>query len=78
MITDMKYNLLTRVQAIFEFLEKESQPIFKSQLREVGLDSKSAQKYIDTIEFIQSQPKLIVTKTKNNVIIELEKKDKNA
>lgn len=74
MSLDMKKTLLTRVQGIFELLEKQNKPIFKSQLKELGLDPKTAEKYIDTIEFIQSQPKLIVTRLEKNVIVELEKK----
>lgn len=72
-INNMKKTLLNRTRDIFNLLDQQNEPIYKSELRTLGLGAKSADRYIELIEFIQSQPKIKVTRIKNNVFIELEK-----
>lgn len=66
--------LLERLKSIFEFLDQQPRALFKSDLRTIGINPEVAQRYIDIIEYIQSQRKMRVTRTKNNVIIELDSK----
>lgn len=57
---------------IFEALFQKN-PVYKSDLRElVGLGPKSINKWIDLITFIQSQPKIKITKIGRNQVLELE------
>lgn len=64
--------LLERVTQIFEFMTEQDRPIYKSDLRAIGLSSKNAEQWIEIIRLIQSQPKLIISRVKDNLIIELE------
>lgn len=58
-------------KSIFEALIQNN-PIHKSDLRELtGLGPKSVNKWVDLIGFIQSQPKLKITKSSRYQILEL-------
>lgn len=60
-------------KSIFETLFQEN-PIHKSGLREpTGLGARSVNKWIDLITFIQSQPKLKITKSGRYEMLELQK-----
>ena len=57
---------------IFEALFQKN-PVYKSDLRNlVGLGPKSINKWLDLITFIQSQPKIKITKIGRNQVLELE------
>ena len=64
--------LLERVKNIFSYLKEEDRPVFKSELKAVGLSPKTAEDWAYIIEFIQSQPRLLVKRVKDNLILELE------
>ncbi|MHA2030510.1 MAG: hypothetical protein ACXAB7_09740 [Candidatus Kariarchaeaceae archaeon] len=57
--------LRQRAEAIYSLLDKYdivSQPVPKSQFKEVGISPKDIENWIDLIQFIQSMPLLIVKK----------------
>ena len=62
--------IIERVEAIFKYIDLQNQPFAKSKLKEIGLNPKAAEKWLDLIEYIQSQPKIRVIKTEHNTIIE--------
>ena len=69
----MKRTSLEICKSIFEALFQYS-PIYKSDLRELtGLGPNSINKWVDLIEFIQSQPELKVTRIGSHQVLELEK-----
>jgi len=60
-------------KSVFEVLFQKN-PIYKSELRELtGLGPRSVNKWVDLVGFIQSQPKLKITKKGRYQILELEK-----
>ena len=62
--------IIERVEAIFKYIDLQNQPFAKSKLKEIGLNPKAAEKWLDLIEYVQSQPKIRVIKTEHNTIIE--------
>ena len=62
--------LLERVEAIFEFIEKQKGNFPKSRLKEIGLNPRAAEKWLKLIDFIQTQPKIRLIQTEHNTIIE--------
>jgi hypothetical protein len=62
--------LLERAKSIFKFINDQTEPFPKSKLQEVGLNPTTAEKWVRLIEYIQDQPRIRVTRTKNNTIIE--------
>jgi len=60
-------------KSVFEALFQRN-PIHKSELRDLtGLGAKSVNKWVDLIAFIQSQPKLKITKSGRYEMLDLEK-----
>ena len=67
--------LFERAEKIFEIINDEDQPFPKSYLYKAGLNSITAEKWLELITFIQSQPRIRLVKTNKTAIIEkLEKK----
>ncbi len=62
--------LLERVEAIFEFIEKQKGNFPKSRLKEIGLNPSAAEKWLKLIDFIQTQPKIRLIQTEHNTVIE--------
>jgi len=62
--------LLERVEAIFEFIEKQKGNFPKSRLKEIGLNPRAAEKWLKLIDFIQTQPKIRLIQTEHNTVIE--------
>lgn len=62
--------LQERIEAIFEFIERQPGTFPKSRLKEIGLNPSTAGKWLELIEFIQSQPKIRLIKTGHNTLIE--------
>ena len=62
--------LLERVEAIFEFIEKQKGNFPKSRLKEIGLNPRAAEKWLKLIDFIQTQPKIRLIQTEHNTLIE--------
>jgi len=60
-------------KSVFEALFQKN-PIHKSELRDlIGLGAKSVNKWVDLIAFIQSQPKLKITKSGRYEMLDIEK-----
>ena len=68
---NMRKTLQERAEAIFDLLKRRG-VLYKSDLKEIGIDAHSASKWIDLIQFIQSQPKLIEKTAGRYTTIELE------
>ena len=62
--------LLERVEAIFEFIEKQKGNFPKSRLKEIGLNPRAAEKWLILIDYIQTQPKIRLVQTGHNTLIE--------
>ena len=67
---DMRRTLLERARAIFNIINSQTKPFPKSILTEAKINPMTAENWLDLIVFIQSQPKIRVIKTDNNVIVE--------
>ncbi len=63
-------NLQERIEAIFEFIERQPGTFPKSRLKEIGLNPSTAGKWLELIEYIQSQPKIRLIKSGHNTLIE--------
>ena len=59
---DRRKNLLKRVKAIFEILENKEGIVYKSDFRSIGLDANSSAQWLNIIQFIQSKPKVEISK----------------
>ena len=59
-----------RAKAIFEFIDSQSGIFPKSRLSEIGLNPKTAEKWVNLIEFIQSQPKIKIIRSNHTTLIE--------
>jgi hypothetical protein len=67
--------LLQRAEEIFNLIDSEDNSFPKSRLKIVGLNPDTAEKWLDLIVFIQSQPRIRLVKTSRNTLVEkLEKK----
>ena len=62
--------LLERVEAIFEFIEKQKGIFPKSRLKDIGLNPHAAEKWLKLIDYIQNQPKIRLIQTEHNTFIE--------
>ncbi|NHJ05510.1 MAG: hypothetical protein EAX90_11850 [Candidatus Heimdallarchaeota archaeon] len=62
--------LQERVEDIFKFIDKQDIVFPKSRLKEIGLNPTVAEKWLELIEFIQSQPKIRLVQSENNTLIE--------
>ncbi len=73
-------SLLERAKRIFDLINDENTSFPKSYLYKAGLNSITAEKWLDLIVFIQSQPRIRLVKTTKNkkqktiVVEKLEKK----
>ena len=76
MYVDMRKNLLNRVKAIFEVLENKEGIVYKSDFRPIGLDANSSEQWLKIIQYIQSKPKVEVTKAGKFTAVKLTKLDK--
>ena len=59
-----------RAEAIFEFIDAQQGVFPKSQLNAIGLNPKTAEKWLNLIEYIQSQPKIRLIKSRHTTLIE--------
>ncbi len=62
--------LIERVEAIFKFVDTQKKIFPKSRLKEIGLNPKSAEKWLKLIDYIQNQPKIRLIQTEHNTFIE--------
>ena len=62
--------LQERVYAIFKFIDSQKGVFPKSRLKEIGLNPRTAEKWLKLIDFIQNQPKIRLIQTEHNTLIE--------
>ena len=68
-------SLLKRAERIFDIIDTEESPFPKSRLKKAGISIDAVDNWLDLIVFIQSQPRIRLTKISRNTVIEkLEKK----
>ena len=63
-------SLQQRAEQIFKYIDKQPEPFPKSEFKEIGLNPKTAESWIQLIEYIQSQPRIRVTKMGSQTYIE--------
>ena len=67
--------LIQRAKDIFSLINNEENSFPKSNLKYAGLNPDTAEKWLELIIFIQSQPRIRLIKTSRNTVVEkLEKK----
>ena len=54
--------LAQRAQSIFRFIDAQPEPFPKSEFQRIGLNPTTAENWVSLIEYIQSQPRIKVTK----------------
>ena len=62
--------LQERAEDIFRFIDDQPEPFLKSEFQEIGLNPKTAESWIQLIEYIQSQPRIRVTKMGSHTYVE--------
>ncbi len=62
--------LQQRAEQIFKFIDKQREPFPKSEFKEIGLNPKTAESWIQLIDYIQSQPRIRVTKLGSQTYLE--------
>lgn len=62
--------LQQRAEQIFKYIDRQPEPFPKSEFKAIGLNPKTAENWIQLIEYIQSQPKIRVTKMGSQTYIE--------
>ncbi|MFX1252870.1 MAG: hypothetical protein ACFFCZ_14785 [Promethearchaeota archaeon] len=63
-------SMLERAKDIFRVINSYDEPFAKTRLIEANISPKAAEKWLDLIIFIQSQPRIKLTKTGHNTIVE--------
>ena len=63
-------SLLERAKDIFRIINSIDEPFAKTKLTEANISPKAAENWLDLIVFIQSQPRIKLTKTGHNTIVE--------
>jgi hypothetical protein len=59
-----------RIEAIFEFIEKQPNVFPKSRFNEIGLNPRTAEMWLKLIDYIQNQPKIRLIQTEHNMLVE--------
>lgn len=62
--------LLRRAKEIFHHIEMQAEPFPKSEFAEIGLNPAAAEKWLELIDFIQSQPRIKVTRMGSSTFVE--------
>jgi hypothetical protein len=63
--------LAERAESIFRFIDAQPEPFPKSDFQRIGLNPTTAESWIHLIEFIQSQPRIKVTKLGASTYVEM-------
>ena len=63
--------LAERAESIFKFIEAQPEPFPKSEFQRIGLNPVTAESWVRLIEYIQSQPRIKVTKMGSSTYIEM-------
>jgi len=59
-----------RARSIFRYIEAQPGAFSKSQLQDIGLNPKTADSWLRLIEYIQSQPRIRVTRIASSTYVE--------
>lgn len=62
--------LAERAESIFKFIDAQPEPFPKSEFQRIGLNPTTAENWVRLIEYIQSQPRIKVTKMGSSTFIE--------
>lgn len=62
--------IIERVEAIFKFIDRQETVFPKSRLKEIGLNPKTAEKWLKLIDYIQQQPKIRLIQSEHNTLVE--------
>jgi len=62
--------LQQRAEQIFKYIDRQPEPFLKSEFQKIGLNPKTAESWIQLIEYIQSQPRIRVTKMGSHTYVE--------
>ena len=68
--TAKRRTLQERAEDIFKFIDRQTEVFPKSRLKEIGLNPTVAEKWLELIVYIQSQPKIRLIQSENNTLIE--------
>ena len=63
--------LAERAESIFRFIDAQPEPFPKSEFQRIGFNPATAENWVRLIEFIQSQPRIKVTKMGSSTYIEM-------
>ena len=63
--------LAERAESIFKFIDAQPEPFPKSEFQRIGLNPTTAESWVRLIEYIQSQPRIKVTKIGASTFIEM-------
>jgi hypothetical protein len=63
--------LSERAESIFRFIDAQQEPFPKSEFQRIGLNPTTAENWVRLIEYIQSQPRIKVTKMGSSTFIEM-------
>jgi len=59
-----------RAESIFRFIDAQPEPFPKSEFQRIGLNPSTAESWVRLIEYIQSQPRVKVTKMGSSTFVE--------
>jgi len=62
--------LAERAESIFRFIDAQPEPFPKSEFQRIGLNPSTAESWVRLIEYIQSQPRVKVTKMGSSTFVE--------
>jgi hypothetical protein len=62
--------LAERAESIFKFIDMQPEPFPKSEFQRIGLNPTTAENWVRLIEYIQSQPRIKVTRMGSSTFIE--------
>jgi len=62
--------LAERAESIFRFIDAQSEPFVKSEFQRIGFNPSTAENWVRLIEYIQSQPRIKVTRMGSSIFIE--------
>jgi len=63
--------LAERAESIFKFIDAQPEPFPKSEFQRIGFNPTTAENWVRLIEYIQSQPRIKVTKMGSSTYIEM-------
>jgi hypothetical protein len=71
MSRNRRRTLAERAESIFKFIDAQPEPFPKSEFQRIGFNPTTAENWVRLIEYIQSQPRIKVTKMGSSTYIEM-------